>query len=211
MIPAFRNCRTSPEPGWTTTTTVSATSATSVSDCPTPTVSITTTSNAAASAPAAARVAGASPPSRFAGRGRADEHRAVGGIDLDPRPVSEQRPARASRGRIDGQHGDRAPARAPQGHEPREQRGLPHARRPGDADDVRRCLSAELRRGRASASSAAVCRGPAAVGSPPGSAPLARRSGRARAAAAASCVAVERLRVKRARRRRCRRARPRAR
>ena len=64
MIPALRNCSTSPEPGCTITTTESATSATSVSDWPTPTVSITTTSNATASAVAAARVARASPPSR---------------------------------------------------------------------------------------------------------------------------------------------------
>ena len=32
MIPAFRNCSTSPEPGWTITATVSAASAISVSD-----------------------------------------------------------------------------------------------------------------------------------------------------------------------------------
>ena len=62
MIPALRNCSTSPAPGWTTTATLSATSPTSVSDWPTPTVSITTRSNVAASAWAAARVAGASPP-----------------------------------------------------------------------------------------------------------------------------------------------------
>ena len=64
MIPDSRNCRTSPDPGWTTTATVSATSAISVSDCPTPTVSTTMTSNATARAAAAARVAGASPPRR---------------------------------------------------------------------------------------------------------------------------------------------------
>ena len=44
MIPAFMNCRESPEPGCTQKTTVSATQATSVSDWPTPTVSISTTS-----------------------------------------------------------------------------------------------------------------------------------------------------------------------
>ena len=65
MIPALRNCSTSPDPGCTTTATLSATSAISVSDWPTPTVSITTTSNAAARAEAAARVAGARPPSRL--------------------------------------------------------------------------------------------------------------------------------------------------
>jgi hypothetical protein len=62
MIPALRNCRTSPEPGWTMTATVSATSATSVSLWPTPTVSTTTTSKAAASACAAARVAAPARP-----------------------------------------------------------------------------------------------------------------------------------------------------
>src|SRR4051794_27582738 len=64
MIPAFRNCSVSPDPGWTTTATVSHNSATSVSDWPTPTVSTTTTSKAASSAWAASLVASASPPRR---------------------------------------------------------------------------------------------------------------------------------------------------
>ena len=44
MIPAFMNCRESPDPGWTQKTTLSATSSTSVSDWPTPTVSTITRS-----------------------------------------------------------------------------------------------------------------------------------------------------------------------
>src|SRR4051812_39360220 len=64
MIPAFRNCSVSPDPGWTTTATLSQSSATSVSDCPTPTVSTTTTSKQADSACAASRVASANPPRR---------------------------------------------------------------------------------------------------------------------------------------------------
>ncbi len=147
MIPAFRNCSTSPEPGCTTTATVSATSATSVSDCPTPTVSITTTSNAAASACAAARVAGASPPSRPPGGRRADEDAAVGGIGVDPRAVAEQRAAGALGGRVDREHRDGAPRRPPGGHERGQQRRLAGAGRPGDADDVRRGLAAERGRG----------------------------------------------------------------
>src|SRR4051794_10037711 len=64
LIPAFRNCSVSPEPGCTTTATLSQSSATSVSDCPTPTVSTTTTSKQADSACAASRVASANPPRR---------------------------------------------------------------------------------------------------------------------------------------------------
>src|SRR3954447_13213788 len=64
MIPAFRNCSVSPDPGCTTTATLSQSSATSVSDCPTPTVSTTTTSKQADSACAASRVASANPPRR---------------------------------------------------------------------------------------------------------------------------------------------------
>ena len=148
MIPALRNCSTSPAPGWTTTATVSAASATSVSDCPTPTVSMTTTSNAAASACAAARVAGASPPSRSPAAIERMNSAAVGRVGVDPRAVAEQRAARALRRRVDGQHRDRPPARAPDARERAEQRRLAGAGRPGDADDVRRRLAAEPRRRR---------------------------------------------------------------
>ena len=113
MIPDFRNCSTSPPPGCTTTATVSATSATSVSAWPTPTVSITTTSKAAASAWAAARVAARQAAEPLAGGGRADEHAAVGGVEVDARAVAEQRAARAARGGVDGEQRDGAPARAP--------------------------------------------------------------------------------------------------
>ena len=95
MIPALRNCRASPEPGWTTTAVVSAASATSVSDCPTPTVSITTTSKAAASAWAAARVAGASPPSRSpAAVERMNSPRSAGSASIRARSPSSDPPER---------------------------------------------------------------------------------------------------------------------
>ena len=95
MIPALRNWSTSPEPGCTATTTVSAASATSVSDCPTPTVSITTTSNAAASAWAAARVAGASPPSRSpAAVERTNSPRSAGSASIRARSPSSAPPER---------------------------------------------------------------------------------------------------------------------
>ena len=48
-------------------------------------------------------------------RGRADEHTTVGRVEFDPGPVAEQRPARAPRGGIDGEHGDGPPAGAPFG------------------------------------------------------------------------------------------------
>ena len=108
MIPAFRNWSTSPEAGWTTTATVSATSATSVSDCPTPTVSITTTSNARRQRGGRGAGRGSQAPEAVTGGGRADEHAAIGRVDLDPGAVAEQRAAGAPRGRIDRQHRDRA-------------------------------------------------------------------------------------------------------
>ena len=95
MIPAFRNCSTSPDPGCTTTATVSAASATSVSDWPTPTVSITTTSNAAASACAAVRVAGARPPSRSpAAVERMNSPRSPGSASIRIRSPSSAPPER---------------------------------------------------------------------------------------------------------------------
>ena len=99
MIPAFRNCSASPEPGWTITATVSAASATSVSDCPTPTVSITTMSNAAASACAAARVAGASPPRRSpAAIERMKMPRSAGSASIRARSPSSAPPERLDEG-----------------------------------------------------------------------------------------------------------------
>ena len=99
MIPAFRNCSASPEPGWTTTATVSAASATSVSDWPTPTVSITTTSNAFASACAAARVAGARPPSRSpAAIERMKTSRSAGSCSIRARSPSSAPPERLDDG-----------------------------------------------------------------------------------------------------------------
>ncbi len=62
-IPAFMNCRLSPEPGWTHSTTVSAAPAMSVSDWPTPTVSISTISKSARISTMAETVSAARPPS----------------------------------------------------------------------------------------------------------------------------------------------------
>ena len=54
---------------------------------------------------------GREPAEPLAGGHRADEHVAVGGVVLDPRPVAEQRAAGALRRRVDGEHGDAAAAR----------------------------------------------------------------------------------------------------
>ncbi len=101
MIPDFRNCSTSPLPGWTTTATVSARSATSVSAWPTPTVSITTTSKAAASASAAARVGRAIPPSRSpAAVERISTPRSEGSNSIRARSPSSDPPERRELGSI---------------------------------------------------------------------------------------------------------------
>jgi hypothetical protein len=99
MIPDFRNCSASPEPGWTMTATVSAASATAVSDCPTPTVSMTTTSKAAASAWAADLVAGARPPSRSpAAIDRMKTPRSAGSTPIRARSPSRAPPERLEEG-----------------------------------------------------------------------------------------------------------------
>ena len=84
----------------------------------------------------------AEPPAR---RHRADEEPAVARIGVDPRAVAEQRAARALRGRVDGEHGDAPPARPPGACQRAQQRGLPRARRAGDADDVPGRLAAQSR------------------------------------------------------------------
>ena len=86
----------------------------------------------------------AEPPAR---RHRADEQPAVGRVGVDPRAVAEQRAARALGGRVDGEHGDGPPARAPGPRERAQQRRLARARRAGDADDVPGRLAAEPRGG----------------------------------------------------------------
>ena len=143
MIPDFRNCRTSPPPGCTTTATVSATSAISVSDWPTPTVSMTTTSNAAASAWAAARVAGARPPSRPpAAIERMKTARSAGSTAIRARSPSSAPPERFDDGSTASTATERS-SRAPGAHELRQQRRLADAGRAGDADDVGPRLAAE--------------------------------------------------------------------
>ena len=146
MIPALRNCSTSPEPGCTTTATVSATSATSVSDWPTPTVSITTTSKAAASAWAAARVAGARPPSRSpAAVERMKTPRSSGSKAIRARSPSSAPPLRLDDGSTASTATVRPPARHAR-HSALNKRRLARARRPGDADDVPARLAAQPRR-----------------------------------------------------------------
>ena len=62
-MPAFMNCRLSPEPGCTQKTTVSAAMEMSVSDWPTPTVSTSTMSKTARISTMAPKVISARPPS----------------------------------------------------------------------------------------------------------------------------------------------------
>ena len=78
-----------------------------------------------------------------AGRGGADEDGVVGGVALDPRAVAEQRAARAPRAGVHGQHRHRPRACPPRGHQPRQQRRLADAGRPGDADDEPGRLAAQ--------------------------------------------------------------------
>ena len=186
MIPAFRNCSTSPEPGCTTTATVSATSATSVSDWPTPTVSITTTSKAAASAWAAARVAGARPPSRSpAAVERMNTPRSAGSR-VDPRAVAEQRAAGALGRGSTASTATAAPAPPPRRHQLGEQRRLARA---GRAGHPRRCGAG------ASPPSAAGGRPRAAAPRPPARAAGARLSTRLRTAGAAPTGRASRRRA----------------
>ena len=69
------------------------------------------------------------PAEPLAGGHRADEDVAVGGVVLDPGAVAEQRAAGALRGGVDGEHGDRATARAPLAQQRGEQRRLADAGR----------------------------------------------------------------------------------
>ena len=71
-----------------------------------------------ASAPPPERSSSARPPSRLPRGHRADEDPGILGVGLDPGAVAEQRPARAARRRIDGDHRDGlAPVR--EGRRPR--------------------------------------------------------------------------------------------
>ena len=82
----------------------------------------------------------------LSGSGRADEDTSVGGVELDPRSVSQERPAGATRARVDGQHRHRAGgwASIPPGvQQRREQRRLAGARRTGDSDHVPGRLASE--------------------------------------------------------------------
>jgi hypothetical protein len=67
----------------------------------------------------------------------------VGRVGVDPRAVAEQRPAAAPRRGVDGQNGDRPPARPPLARERGQERRLPGPRRARDADEVAGRLAAE--------------------------------------------------------------------
>src|SRR5262249_19652001 len=81
------------------------------------------------------------------GRGRADQHPAVGGVEVDARAIAEQRSPRAPRAGVDREDRHRAPLASPGTEQRRQQRRLSHARRPGQADHVSRRLASERRRG----------------------------------------------------------------
>jgi hypothetical protein len=55
------------------------------------------------------------PAEPLAGGRRADQHAAVGGVELDPGAVPEQRPARALRAGVHREQRDAAPVRPPRG------------------------------------------------------------------------------------------------
>ncbi len=143
MIPDFRNCKTSPDPGCTTTATVSATSATSVSDWPDADRLDHHDVERAASACAAVRVAGASPPSRPPAAIERTNTDWSTGSTADPGAIAEQRAAGALGGRVHREHGHRAVTSPPRLHERGQQRGLAGARRARDPDDVRAGLAAQ--------------------------------------------------------------------
>jgi hypothetical protein len=79
----------------------------------------------------------------LAGGGRADEHPAVGRVELDPRAIAQERAAGAARARIDSQHRDRQALAPPGVQQSREQRRLARARGPGDPNHVSRRLAPE--------------------------------------------------------------------
>ena len=144
MIPDFRNCSTSPQPGCTTTATVSATSATSVSAWPDADGldhDDVERRGQRLRRGARGRRQAAEP---LAGGRRADEHAAVARVEVDPRAVAEQR-RRPSGARTGRRRARRRCGRAAPGarRSAREQRRLARAGRAGDADDVPGRLAAE--------------------------------------------------------------------
>ena len=143
MIPALRNCRTSPEPGWTMTATVSATSATSVSLWPDADGLDDDDVEGGRQRVRGRARGGRQPAQAPGGRRRADEHALVGRVEGDPRAVAQQRAARAPRRGVDREHRDAAPGGPPGAHELAQQRRLAGAGRAGDPDDVRARLAAQ--------------------------------------------------------------------
>ena len=82
-------------------------------------------------------------PEAVARRRGADERAGVVRVEGDPGPVPEQRPARAARGRVDGEDGDAAPVLPPGADERAEERRLARPGRAGHADHVPGRLAAE--------------------------------------------------------------------
>ena len=118
MIPDFRNCSTSPLPGCTTTATrVGDVGDLGLGLADADRLDHDDVERGRERVRGRARRPGeAAEP--LAGGGRADQHAAVGGVEVDPRAVAEQRAARAPRARVDREHRDRrcpaagSPARA---------------------------------------------------------------------------------------------------
>ena len=148
MIPALRNCSTSPEAGCTTTATVSQTSSTSVSDWPD--ADRLDHHHVEGGAPARRRPRGwraARPPSRPpAAVERIRMPSSLGSWSIRARSPSSEPPERFD----DGSTASTAtvrPSRAPLRDERGQQRRLAGARRAGHAHQVRRRLAAERRGG----------------------------------------------------------------
>jgi hypothetical protein len=74
------------------------------------------------------------PPEVAAGRHRPDEDVRVRRVLLHPHPVTQERPARVRRGRVDGEDGDAALVGAERADERRGERRLAHPGSSGDAD-----------------------------------------------------------------------------
>ena len=213
MIPAFRNCSTSPEPGWTTTATVSATSATSVSRlADADGLDHDDVEGGGQRLRGRAR-GGREAAEALAGGGRADEDAAVGGVEGDPRAVAEQRrrPSAAS----DGSTASTAtlrPSRPPGAHELATAAST--CRRPGGPVTPTTCagrLAAERGRGDLAQQRRRPARAPRRAVSTRLSTAGAARQVAARAGARRARRRHGAPRSRRRRRRRRRGARPRAR
>ena len=160
MIPDFRNCSTSPLPGCTTTTTVSATSRDLGLGLPDPDRLDHDHVEGRRQRLRRGARAPRDPAQPLAGGGRADEHAAVGRVELDARAIAQQRAARAARAR------DRQPASRPCAPRSRQARSsaesnvdFPAPGGPVIPTIVPRRLAAEPRRGDLAAAAPPPARG----------------------------------------------------